>query len=178
VGGTEGEGGRWLSDKINARETAQHNGGDEGRSTHMGVTAGLSYARARARIDERMTRAKEKTCELQSEVEAGEGKSQHTSLCEYIQQKERTNRMMRGGTQERMVYLTLVSSWAPSSARQAWIGAPPWVRVERKPLFGVSSSGWWASECRGARERKKSTRTTHGDGGPGRTHARRGFLIC
>ena len=40
-----------VSEKIIARKTAQHNGGDRGRSTRMGVTAGLSSARAR--MDER-----------------------------------------------------------------------------------------------------------------------------
>ena len=44
--------------KINARETAQRNGRDGGRSTRMGVTAGLPSARAR--IDERMTCAKDR----------------------------------------------------------------------------------------------------------------------
>jgi hypothetical protein len=58
VGGVEGEGGRRLSGKINARETALRNGGDGGRITRMGVTAGLPSARAR--IDERMTCAKDR----------------------------------------------------------------------------------------------------------------------
>jgi hypothetical protein len=102
--------------------------------------------------------------------------------------KKHIHRMTRGGTQECMVYLTLVSSCV-----QRRLGAELSTSSEdrrtivraRRASFGASSSGWKeverASECRDASAKKHTHDTAQRSDGGGRnarTQARRGSLIC
>jgi hypothetical protein len=151
--------------------------------SRMGVTAGL--ASARARIDERMTCAKDakrKSCRVMTMRWRGRKP--------VFSQKAHPHEDARGHTRRAsVVYLTLVSSSvqrglgaelsASSVDRRTTVGA-------RRASFGAPLSGWKEVERRRVRvETRTQKKQTHdtaqrsdGGGRNARTQARRGSLIC
>jgi hypothetical protein len=140
--GAEGEEGG-EREKINAREAAQHNDGDRAMETEDGSPTGghsclqVSHLQEHELMSaERMTYAK-RNRHARPSARTG----QHTC----IQQKKHVHRMTRWGTQERMVYLTLVSSrvWHRfgTELSKPRVDRHTTVRA-RRASFGASSSGW------------------------------------